>query len=86
MHEPFVVLFPLIPLPNPGEKGLNFGVFVVLVFVVIFAELLRDLLILRVLVDHEVFLLSPKSCLDPWSVSGDRELVLEELTRRCCSS
>jgi hypothetical protein len=28
-----------------------------------------------------VFLISPKSCLKPWSESGDRELVLEELTR-----
>jgi hypothetical protein len=31
--------------------------------------------------DHEVFLLSPKSCVKPWSESGDRELDLEELTR-----
>jgi hypothetical protein len=23
---------------------------------------------------HEVFLLSPKSCANPWSESGDREL------------
>jgi hypothetical protein len=29
---------------------------------------------------HEVFLLSPKSCLKPWSESEDQELVLEELT------
>jgi hypothetical protein len=28
--EPFVVLLPLIPLPNPRVKGLNFGVFGVL--------------------------------------------------------
>jgi hypothetical protein len=27
MHEPFVVLFPLIPLPNPSAKGIDFGVF-----------------------------------------------------------
>jgi hypothetical protein len=27
---------------------------------------------------HEVFLLSPKSCVNPWSESGDRELVLED--------
>jgi hypothetical protein len=25
--EPFVVLLPLIPLPNPQVKGLDFGVF-----------------------------------------------------------
>jgi hypothetical protein len=35
---------------------------------------------------HEVFLLSPKSCANPWSESGDRELDLEELTHGCCSS
>jgi hypothetical protein len=28
--EPFVVLFPLIPLPNPRVKRLDFGVFGVL--------------------------------------------------------
>jgi hypothetical protein len=28
--EPFVVLLPLIPLPNPRVKGLDFGVFAVL--------------------------------------------------------
>jgi hypothetical protein len=28
--EPFVVLLPLIPLPNPRVKGLDFGVFGVL--------------------------------------------------------
>jgi hypothetical protein len=33
-----------------------------------------------------VFLLSPKSCANPWSDSGDRELDLRELTRGCCSS
>jgi hypothetical protein len=52
MHEPFVVLFPLIPLPNSREKGLDFGVFVVLGFVVFLAEILRFPLIQRVLVDH----------------------------------
>jgi hypothetical protein len=29
-----------------------------------------------------VFLLSPKSCLDPWSESGDRELDLEDFDPR----
>jgi hypothetical protein len=33
-----------------------------------------------------VFLLSPKSCANPWSDSGDRELDLGELTHGCCSS
>jgi hypothetical protein len=45
MHEPFVVLFPLILFTNPREKGLHFGVFVVLGFVVFLAEILRFLLI-----------------------------------------
>jgi hypothetical protein len=35
---------------------------------------------------HEPFLLSPKSCANPWSESGDRELDLEELTHGLCSS
>jgi hypothetical protein len=35
---------------------------------------------------HEVLLLSPKSCSDPWSELGDRELDLEELTHGFCSS
>jgi hypothetical protein len=33
-----------------------------------------------------VFLLSPKSCTNPWRDSGDRELDLGELTHGCCSS
>jgi hypothetical protein len=33
-----------------------------------------------------VVLLSPKSCSDLWSESGDRELDLEELTCGFCSS
>jgi hypothetical protein len=35
---------------------------------------------------HEMFLLSPKSCANPWSDSGVRELDLGELTHGCCSS
>jgi hypothetical protein len=27
MHEPFMILFPLIPLLNPLAKGLDFGIF-----------------------------------------------------------
>jgi hypothetical protein len=34
----------------------------------------------------EVFLLSPKSCANPWSESGDRVLDLRELTCGHCSS
>jgi hypothetical protein len=41
--SPFEILFPLIPLPNPWVKGLNFGVFVVLGLVVFLAEILRFL-------------------------------------------
>jgi hypothetical protein len=54
MHEPLVVIFPLIPLPNPWERALDFGVFIVLGFVVFLAEILRFLLIQRVYVDHNL--------------------------------
>jgi hypothetical protein len=63
MHEPFVVLFPWIPLPNPWEKGLNFRVFVVLGFGVFLAEIFWFLLIQRVLVDNNLAM----EC--PWGVS-----------------
>jgi hypothetical protein len=62
MHEPFMVLFPLILLPNPWEKGLDFGVFVGLGFVVFLAKILWFLLIQRVLVDHNLAM----EC--PWGV------------------
>jgi hypothetical protein len=62
MHESFVVLFSLIPLPYPWEKGLNFGVFVVLGFGVFLAEILWFLLIQWVLVDHNLAM----EC--PWGV------------------
>jgi hypothetical protein len=45
MHEPFMVLFPLIPLPNMVAKGLNFGVFGVLGLEELLAGFLRFLLI-----------------------------------------
>jgi hypothetical protein len=59
MHEPFVVLFPLISLPNLCEKGPDFGVFIVLGFVLLLAEILRFLLIQRVLVDHNLAMECP---------------------------
>jgi hypothetical protein len=40
MLEPFVVLFPLIPLPNSWAKGLNIGVFIGLGFVVFLVVIL----------------------------------------------
>jgi hypothetical protein len=43
--EPFVVLLPLIPLPNPRVKGLDFGVFGVLGLEVILRVDFRFLLI-----------------------------------------
>jgi hypothetical protein len=49
-----MVLFLLIPLQYPWEKGLDFGVFIVLGFGVFLAEILRFLLIQRVLVDHNL--------------------------------
>jgi hypothetical protein len=54
MLEPFVVLFPLISLPNPCAKGLDFEVFVALGLVLFLVEILRFLLIHRVLVDHNL--------------------------------
>jgi hypothetical protein len=59
MHEPLMVLVPLIPLPNSLEKGLDFGVFVVLEFVVFLAEILRFLLFQRVLVDNNLAMECP---------------------------
>jgi hypothetical protein len=71
MHEPFVVLFPLIPLPNPWEKGLNFCVFVVLGFGVFLAEFFRFLLFQRVLVDHNLAM----EC--PWGVPAIPKVLFE---------
>jgi hypothetical protein len=92
--EPFVVLLPLIPLPNPWVKGLDFWSFR--------CSRVRGVLggISSIPLDltsfggqnHGYGLLMrcsyhpPKSCSSPWSDSGDRSLDLEELTRRCCSS
>jgi hypothetical protein len=93
LWEPSVVLWAVIPLPNPWVKGLDFGVFGVLGLEVFLVGFLRFLLFGQVLVGlnlamtpHEVFLLSPKSCSSPWSDSGDRSLDLGEMTRECCSS
>jgi hypothetical protein len=49
--ESFMVLFPLIPLPNPWVKRLDFGVFSVLGFEEFLAGFLRFLFIWQVLVD-----------------------------------
>jgi hypothetical protein len=54
MHEPFVVLFPLILLPNLRAKGQDFGVFGVLGLEEFLAGFLRFLLIERILVDHNL--------------------------------
>jgi hypothetical protein len=75
MHEPFVVLFLLIPLPNPWGKGLDFGVFVVLGFMVFFAEILRFLLIQRVLVDHNLAM----EC--PWGVPTIPKVLFRSVER-----
>jgi hypothetical protein len=52
LHETFVVLLLVIPLPNPWIKGLNFGVFLGFGKVVFLVEILRFLLIQWVLVDQ----------------------------------
>jgi hypothetical protein len=75
MHEPFVVLFPLIPLPNLWEKGLHFGVFVVLGFGVFLAEILRFLLFQWVLVDHNLAM----KC--PWGVPTIPIVLFETVER-----
>jgi hypothetical protein len=51
MHEPFVILFPLIPLPNPWAKGLDFVVLGVLGLEEFLAGFHQFLLIWQVLVD-----------------------------------
>jgi hypothetical protein len=75
IHEPFMVLFPLSPLPNSWVKGLNFGVFVVLGLVVFLVEILRFLLIQRVLVDHNLAM----EC--PWGVPTILEVLCESMER-----
>jgi hypothetical protein len=50
LWEPFVVLWAVIPLPNPWVKGLDFGVFRVLGLEVFLAGFLRFLLFGQVLV------------------------------------
>jgi hypothetical protein len=54
LWEPFVVLWPVIPLLNPLVKGLDFGVFSVLGLEESLAVFLRFLLIWQVLVDKIV--------------------------------
>jgi hypothetical protein len=55
LWEPFVVLWLVIPLPNPRVKGLDFGVFGVLGLEEFLAGFLRFLLIIwQVLVDKIV--------------------------------
>jgi hypothetical protein len=73
MHEPFMVLFPLIPLPKSWEKGLNFGVIVVLGFAVFLAEILRFLSIQQVLVDHNLAM----EC--PWGVPTTPKVLCESV-------
>jgi hypothetical protein len=93
MHEPSVVLFPLIPLTNLWAKGLDFGVFGALGLETFLWDFLDSSWFSKfwwtkswLWSAHEVFLLSPKSCTNPWSDSRDRELDLGELTRGSCSS
>jgi hypothetical protein len=59
MCEPFVVLWPLIPLPNPCVKGLDFGVFSALGLEEFLVGFLRFLLIWQVLVEKILAMDSP---------------------------
>jgi hypothetical protein len=54
LWEPFVVLWAVIPLPNPCVKGLDFEVFGVLGLEEFLAGFLRFLLIWQVLEDKIV--------------------------------
>jgi hypothetical protein len=54
MHEPFVVLFLVIPLPNLLVKVLDFAIFIGFRKVVFLVGILPFLLIQRVLVDQIV--------------------------------
>jgi hypothetical protein len=93
LWEPFVVLWAMIPLPNPWVKGLDIGVFRVLGLEVFLAGFLRFHLFGQVLVGLNLAMDSswgvpiiPKVLFNPWSDSRDRSLDLGELTRGCCSS
>jgi hypothetical protein len=59
MHEPFMVPFLVIPLPNPWVKVLNFEDFLGFRKVAVLVEILRFLLIQRVLVDQIVAMWCP---------------------------
>jgi hypothetical protein len=67
--EPFVVLLPLIPLPNPRVKGLDFGVFEVLGFEVFLRVDFRFLLIEWVLGPELLAKGSPRGTLTILKVS-----------------
>jgi hypothetical protein len=91
--EPFVVLLPLIPLPNPRVKGLDFGVFGVLGLEMLLRVDFRFLLIEWVL---GIELLAkgsprgtptiPKSHFDLWNESGDQLVEGLSFSRGLCSS
>jgi hypothetical protein len=68
-------LFHSIPIPNPWEKGLDFGVFVVQGFVVFFSEILRFLWIQLVLVDHNLAM----EC--PWGVATNPKVLFDSVER-----
>jgi hypothetical protein len=71
--SPFEVF--LLSPPNPWEKGLDVGVFVVLGFVVFLAEIPWLLLIQRVLVDHNLLM----EC--PWGVPTIPKVLFESMER-----
>jgi hypothetical protein len=73
--EPFLVLFRLIPLPNPWVKGLDFGVFGVLGLEEFLTGFLRFLLIWQVLVDINLAMDSP------WGVPTIPKVLLQFVER-----
>jgi hypothetical protein len=75
MCEPFVVLLPLIPLPNPWVKRLDFGVFSVPGLEEFLARFLQLLLIWQVLVNINLAMDSP------WGVPSIPKVVRKSVER-----
>jgi hypothetical protein len=75
MHEPFVVLFLVIPFPNTWVKVLDFGVFLGFGKVVFLVEILKFLFIQRVLVDQIVVM----GC--PWGAPSIPKVLCETMER-----
>jgi hypothetical protein len=92
LWEPFVVLWDVIPLPNPWVKGLGFGVFRVLGLELFLVWFLRFLLFGQVLVGLNLAMDSswgvpiiPKVLFKSVEWFGTSKFGFGELTHGCCS-